>query len=151
MDIGAAVLRGRSGRSKWARFQFLVIFTAAYEALTWGCWVPLLRPEMEKLTTPRAKFWELSILIWTIELRVLLVAALFIVCLPFAPAVRRWQAAVVGATTGALTSAFDYCFWHFGFIDLSGPMFGLALAVPAISFGIGVLLAQQIESQLSRS
>ena len=141
--------RGRTDRSKWARFKFFVIFTTAYEALTWGCWVPLMRAEIEKLTTPKAEFWELRILLFTIELRVLLVLALFILCLPFVPAVRSVEATAVGALTAALTSAFDYWCWHFGFIELSGPLFGLALAAPAFSFGIAALLVRYIESRSS--
>jgi nicotinamide riboside transporter PnuC len=91
----------------------------------------------------------LRVLFFTIELRVLLVLVLFILCLPFVPAVRSWEATVVGALTAALTSAFDYWCWHFGLIKLSGPLFGIALGFPAISFGIAALLVRYIDRRSS--
>ena len=136
----------RKTRSKWFRFQFPIMFAFVYEFLTWECWVPLMRPQMEKNTTPKASLWELHVLLFGIELRVLLVLVLFALCLPFVPPVRRWEALFVGALTGALTSVFDYRYWNFGLIQTGGPLQVLALAAPVFAFGVAFLLARWIDS-----
>jgi hypothetical protein len=65
------------------------------------------------------------------------------------PAVRTWEAIVVGATTAVLTSVLDYRFWKFGFIHFEGFWLFLALlGFPTLSFGVAVLLVRYVETRL---
>jgi hypothetical protein len=141
-----------SGRSKWARFSFPPCFVLTYFFLLLWVWDPLINDAL-KTRVQRPDVPEgVGVPIFAIEMRVILIVALFVLCLPFLPAIHKWEAAVVGALAAVLTSALDFQFWRFGLNRLDGPEFWFAaIGFPALSSGAAILLLRYIENRLRTS
>jgi len=90
--------------------------------------------------------------IFAVEMRAILILVLFVLCLPFLPAVRRWEPGVVGALAAVFTSVLDFQFWKFGLNRFDGLEFWLAaVGFPALSSGLAILLLRYVEKQLRPS
>jgi peptidoglycan/LPS O-acetylase OafA/YrhL len=142
-------VRQPPGRSKWHCFSFPPCFVLTYFFLLLRVWDSLIDNEL-KTRGPRPEVPEgVGVPIIAIEMRAILILALFVLCLPFLPPVRKWEAAVVGALAAVFTSALDFQFWRFGLNRLDGLEFWLAaIGFPALSTGLAILLLRYVEKRL---
>ncbi|MGA7381245.1 MAG: hypothetical protein WBX03_10365 [Terriglobales bacterium] len=103
-------------RSRRYRFAFPVLFALTYVLMTQSVWLPL------KETAPHPGHLNLDdqaffFGIW----RILSVLVLFVLSMPFIPAIRQWEAPVVGGLTGVVVSVYDWQLW-WGISGFGGSM-----------------------------
>lgn len=145
-------VRQPSRRSKWCRFNFPPAFIFTYFVLFVRVWDSATDNYL-KTRPPRPDVPEgIGMVIFAVEMRAILILVLFVLCLPFLPAVRRWEPGVVGALAAVFTSVLDFQFWKFGLNRFDGLEFWLAaVGFPALSSGLAILLLRYVEKQLRPS
>jgi hypothetical protein len=119
---------------------FPVISALFYVLLSVRLWLPLKSAELAASHRDRG-FGLLILLIY----RVISLVIVFVLCLPFIPAVRRQEAFAAGALTGIFISAID---WQIGW-NLTADSLPLSLTlvfgVPLIAGGLSAIAVAYAE------
>jgi hypothetical protein len=145
-------VRQPSKRSKWYLFNFPPAFIFTYYVLFVRVWDSATDNYL-KTRPPTPDVPEgIGMVIFAVEMRAILIVVLFVLCLPFIPAVRRWEPGVVGALSAVFTSVLDFEFWKFGLNRFNVPEYYLAaIGFPALSCGLAILLLRYVKKRLRSS
>jgi hypothetical protein len=131
-------------RSRRYIFTFPVFFTLLYVLMTQAVWIPL-----ESTPSPGNSTWGDHAFFFGIW-RILSLLVLFVLCMPFTPAIRQWEAPVVGALTGGVVSAYD---WHldWGTSPAGGSMLPISMfAVPILACILIVIFLRYAEDHMRK-
>jgi hypothetical protein len=132
-------------RSRRYIFTFPVFFALTYVLMTQSVWLPLKGDAI----SPGNYTWGDHAFIFGIW-RILSLLVLFILCMPFIPAIRQWEAPVVGALTGVVVSVNDWLL-DWGTSPSAG---GIAIvsmfAIPMLACILIVVFLRYAENHISR-
>lgn len=125
-------------------FAFPVLFALMYVLMTQSVWLPL-----KSTASPGNLTWDDRAFFFGIW-RILSLFVLFVLCMPFIPAIRQWEPPLVGALTGVVVSLYDWLL-DWGASPSGGSMALISMfAVPMLACTLIVVSLRFAEDRMRR-